>query len=270
MKTEKISVLMPIYNCAPYLPAAIESILQQTYKNWELIMCDDGSRDGTYDVAKTFAKKYPAKIILLRNKTNLKMNKTLNKCLRRASGKVIARMDGDDICDPNRFQIEYDFLAKHREFALVSCNMRLFNDQDGVWGEDKFPPGAVTPSALARRSPFCHGGCMIRENALAAVGGYSTDENTVRVEDYDLWVRLYAAGFRGFNLNKSLYSMRNDRETYRRRTARNYLNNAAVQRRAVRLLKLPAWCYLFSLRSYVMMLIPKPLYALLQKLRNRA
>ena len=261
---------MPIYNCAPYLPAAIDSILNQTYKNWELILCDDGSTDDTYKIAKTYADKYPKKIVLLRNNTNLKMNKTLNKCLRRVRGKIIARMDGDDTCDPERFQIERDFLVKHREFAIVSCGMRLFNDQDGVWGEDKFPAGAVAPKFLARRSPFCHGGCMIRKEALDAVKGYSTKKNSIRVEDYDLWVRMYAAGFRGFNLDQTLYSMRNDRDTYKRRTWRNYINNAAVQRRAVRLLKLPKRCYIFSLRSYVLMLLPKPLYALLQKLRNGA
>jgi glycosyltransferase EpsE len=260
----KISILMPVYNCAEYLPAAIESILNQTYTNWELIICDDGSTDDTYAAAQKFAKRHPKKIVLLQNSRNLKMNKTLNRCLKQARGQLIARMDGDDTCDPNRLQVEYDFLTKHPEYDIVSCDMSLF-DETGTWGVDRFPQGAVQPHQFVKKSPFCHGGCMVRKDAFTTVCGYSEDARFVRVEDYDLWVRMYAAGFRGYGLGKVLYSMRFNKTAIGRRNKQNYINDARVKREAIRLLHLPKWYYLLSLRPLVVMLLPRFLYASLHK-----
>ena len=93
---------MAIYNCASTLEEAIESILNQTYTNWELIMCDDGSSDNTYAVAKKYADKYADKIILIRNESNKKLPATLNHCLKYVTGEYVARMDGDDISAENR------------------------------------------------------------------------------------------------------------------------------------------------------------------------
>ena len=88
---------MGIYNCAKTLPEAIDSILAQTYSNWELIMCDDGSSDDTYAIAEKYKITYPNKIKLIKNEKNLGLNATLNNCLKYVDGNYIARMDGDDI-----------------------------------------------------------------------------------------------------------------------------------------------------------------------------
>ena len=100
---EKISVLMGIYNCEGTLREAIDSILNQTYENWELILCDDGSSDGTFAVAKEYQARFPDRIILLRNEENRGLNFTLNRCFKASSGEWIARQDGDDISLPGRF-----------------------------------------------------------------------------------------------------------------------------------------------------------------------
>ena len=94
---------MGIYNCANTLEEAIESILTQTYQEWELIMCDDSSQDNTYEVATSFSKKYE-NIIVFQNERNMGLNYTLNRCLEKANGKYIARMDGDDISLPTRLE----------------------------------------------------------------------------------------------------------------------------------------------------------------------
>ena len=100
----KISVLMGIYNCAQTLPAAIDSILAQTEKDWELILCDDGSQDDTCLVAERYRQQYPEKIVLLKNERNMGLNATLNRCLKAARGEFIARMGGDDLCERERFR----------------------------------------------------------------------------------------------------------------------------------------------------------------------
>ena len=101
---EKVSIIMGIYNCQDTLPEAIDSILEQTYTNWELILCDDCSTDNTYSIAEQYKNKYPEKIILIRNSENKKLAFTLNHCLEYATGEYVARMDGDDISAPNRFE----------------------------------------------------------------------------------------------------------------------------------------------------------------------
>ena len=114
MKNPEISVIMGIYNCADTLSEAIESVLGQTMSEWELIMCDDGSSDATSEVAEFYIKKYPERMVLLKNKENRGLNYTLNRCLKMATGKYIARMDGDDICLPERFAVEYEILEKEK------------------------------------------------------------------------------------------------------------------------------------------------------------
>lgn len=119
----QISVIMGIYNCADTLPESIESIINQTFKDWELILCDDGSSDNTYQVARQYKAKYPEKIVLLRNKKNRGLNYTLNRCLRAAKGEFIARMDGDDRCPVNRFTKELEVLRRESDIAIVSTDM---------------------------------------------------------------------------------------------------------------------------------------------------
>lgn len=119
----KVSIIMGIYNCAPTLPEAIDSILAQTFSDWQLILCNDGSADNTYAVAKSYQKRFPGKIVLLQNERNMGLNHTLNRCLKEASGEYVARMDGDDISLPNRLEKEVAFLDGHPEYAIVSTPM---------------------------------------------------------------------------------------------------------------------------------------------------
>ena len=130
---KKISVIMGIYNCENTLSEAIESILDQTYTNWELIMCDDGSSDRTMEIANEYLSKYPDEIVLMKNKKNRGLNYTLNKCLKKTKGDYIARMDGDDICSPDRFQKEVAVLNNNDDIYIVSSDMAFF-DEKGVWG----------------------------------------------------------------------------------------------------------------------------------------
>ena len=124
--SKKISVLMGIYNCSSTMEQAVASVQNQTYTNWELILCDDGSSDNTYEVAQALAAK-DSRIVLLRNEKNLGLNATLNRCLAAATGEYIARMDGDDDCVPERFERQLDLLEHHPEFQITSCPMKLFD-----------------------------------------------------------------------------------------------------------------------------------------------
>lgn len=260
----RISVLMGIYNCAETLPQAIDSILAQTNPDWELILCDDGSGDDTYAVAEECRQRFSDKIILLRNDQNRGLNYTLNHCLAHATGEFVARMDGDDLCEPDRFERELAALEAHPDMALVSTNMTYFDEQ-GTWGRGKVVPFPQKEDFM-HGTPFCHAPCMVRRSVMEKIGGYTDDPKFLRVEDYDLWVKLYAAGFRGMNLEAPLYHMRDDRNATGRRKFRYRINEARVICKAVRLLKLHPGNYLRALRPILVGLLPLWLYEKLHKM----
>ena len=264
-----ISIIMGIYNCAETLSEAIDSIIQQTCKSWELIMCDDGSSDDTFEIAKKYADKYPEKIIVIKNSQNMGLNYTLNHCLEYVKGKYIARMDGDDISLPNRLEIEKEFLDTHLDYAIVSTPM-IFFDENGDWGESK----AIEIPKLSDfvfHAPFhCHAPCMIRTEAMKKVQGYTVDKRLLRYEDCNLWYKLYSAGYQGYNIQKPLYKMRDDRNAYLRRSPSSRLRAVYVQWVGFRMIKMPLKYYPYLLveflKSVLILLLPEGIY---QKLHRR-
>lgn len=129
----KVSIIMGVFNCQDTLVESIDSLLKQTFQDFNVVICDDGSTDDTYIIAKKYHEKYPDKFILLRNLENRGLNYTLNVCLQYAKGEYIARMDGDDISLPIRLKKQVEFLDKHNEFHIVSSAMIYF-DETGDWG----------------------------------------------------------------------------------------------------------------------------------------
>lgn len=119
---------MGVYNCESTLEESIESIINQTYNNWELIICDDGSSDRTYDIAQNYAFDYPNKIKLIKNETNLHLAAALNRCLEYATGEYVARMDGDDISLPERFEKQVVFLNSNPQYQVVGAQMISFDE----------------------------------------------------------------------------------------------------------------------------------------------
>lgn len=260
---KRISVLMGIYNCADTLPAAIDCILAQTVTDWELILCEDGSKDNTYAVAEDYRRRYPDKIVLLRNEKNMGLNYTLNHCLSHATGEFIARMDGDDLCDPKRFEMQLAVLESRPEIAVVGTKLYLFDDK-GVWGETDIIPEPKKED-LIHGTPFSHGSCMVRREAFMAVNGYSVDDKLLRVEDYHLWMKIYAKGYRGINLPQPLYSLRDDRDAATRRSFKARRNEAYVMRLIVKELGLPKWKLIYSLRPLILGMLPVKLYQALHR-----
>ena len=262
------SVIMGIYNCAGTLSEAIESILNQTITNWELIMCDDGSTDDTYNVAKEYALVHKEKIVLLKNKKNMGLNYTLNRCLSVAKGNYIARMDGDDLCTNNRLEIELNTLKQEPEIAIVSSDMQYF-DETGVWGNIShmtYP----TDIDFLHGSPFCHAPCLVKKEAYLTVGGYSEEKRLLRVEDYHLWIKMYKEGYKGKNIHMPLYQMRDDRNAYSRRKFRYRINESYVRILAVKELKLPVTGYIYAIKPILVGLLPPAIYNFLHKKNLKA
>lgn len=216
LENNKISVIMGIYNCADTLPAAIDSILAQTYTDWELIMCDDCSTDDTYKVAEEYKNKYPDKIILVRNEVNSRLAFSLNHCLKYARGKYVARMDGDDLSAPNRFEKQIAYLQQHPNIDVVGTFMQRFDGDEYadvvtmVQKPDKY--------TLRKQIPFNHATIMIYKSVYDKLGGYTVSKRTNRAQDYDLWFRFYHEGFVGENIPEVLYFVRENMSAIKRRS----------------------------------------------------
>lgn len=259
---QKISVLMGVYNCASTLEQAVEAIQAQTYQNWELILCDDGSTDDTYQVAQALAQK-DSRIMLIQNEHNCGLNITLNRCLSLATGEYIARMDGDDDCVPERFEKQLRFLESHPEFDIVSSPMILF-DETGEWGRTmakEYPQ----PEDVVTGSPICHAPVMMRKVCIDAVNGYTEDTRMLRVEDVNLWIKLYAAGYRCYNIQEPLYRMRNDQNALNRRKYKYRVNSVYVRLQGCKILHLGPKCYIKAVKPMIIGLVPAKLRQWIRK-----
>jgi glycosyltransferase EpsE len=262
----KVSVIMGIYNCESTLETSIDSLLEQSFQDFNVIICDDGSVDNTIKIARRFCDRYPEKFILLKNQKNMGLNYTLNVCLSAAKGEYIARMDGDDISLPSRFQKEVDFLDNHSDIAIVSSVMIYF-DETGDWGVGRHKQ---TPQKedLVSGTPFAHAPCMVRREAYEAVNGYTVDNRLLRVEDYHLWIKMYSKGYRGYNIQEPLYKMRDDQNAVNRRNLKGRLNEIYVKYLAIKMLKLPFWYLLLTVRPVIVGLLPNNLYTFLRKKKS--
>jgi len=254
---------MGVYNCADTLEESIDSILNQTYKNWHFIICDDCSKDETYKILKKYKKEYPEKFTILKNKENMGLNYTLNKCLEKADGVYIARQDGDDISLPTRFEEEIKILEKNKKLALVSSSMTSF-DENGDFGLIKHPE-KPTANDFRFGSPFCHGPVIVRKDVMDEVEGYSVANHLLRVEDYHLWFKIYSKGYTGYNIEKPLYKMRDDRNAIKRRTFQNRINETKLKFWGFKEIGVSKRYYFYILKPFILGLIPTWLYSILHR-----
>lgn len=260
-----VSIIMGIYNCEKYLAEAIECILNQTYKDWELIMCDDGSTDQTYIIAESYKNAYPEKMQLLKNPSNKGLNYTLNRCLKVAKGEYIARMDGDDLCSLDRLEKEAAILDSRKDISIVSTFLEYF-DEGGVWGICKYKEYPQKKDFL-RGSQFCHAASMVRKEAFDKVEGYTVEKRLLRVEDYHLWMKMYVAGYKGYNIQEPLYQMRDDKNAFNRRKFKYRMNETYVKLLIVKNFKLPAYSYFFAFKPVIIGLLPTAVYKFFHKMR---
>ena len=202
MKLPQVSILMPVYNTAPYLREAIDSMLSQTFTDFELIVLNDCSPDNAEEILDTYNDP---RIVRYRGEKNVGLSNVLNIGIELARGKYIARMDSDDISLPNRLQVQVDYLEAHPEIDLVSVGMQLFGDKEEIWvREQDFEELKICALFY---SPVLHASSMWRKDAFEQQGLRFRQE-MVPSEDYDLWTRSLVKGRRLVNLTEVLYKYR--------------------------------------------------------------
>lgn len=186
----KLTVIMPAYNAAPYLREAIDSILSQTFTDFEFIIIDDGSTDNTRDIVDSYDD---VRIIKQFNIKNIGVAACLNKGVALASGEYIARMDADDVSMPRRFEKQVSFLNAHQDVSVVAVKAVLIDAsgrESGYWSQDQLTTNNnQVREMLAKRNCIVHPAVMLRRVVLQK---YGYNENQSTTEDYDLWLRMAA------------------------------------------------------------------------------
>ncbi len=216
MKTVEISVIMGVYsgkNTAD-LDRAVSSILGQTFRDFEFIIYDDGSNPEASAFIRDLEKR-DKRIVVIGSEENHGLAFSLNKCLEKANGRYIARMDDDDISMPKRFEKQREFLETHPEYDWCGCNAKIFDEQ-GDWGVTTRPEHPTAEDYL-KFSPYIHPTVMYRRATLMENDGYSVRKETLRCEDYEIFMRLFQAGFKGCNMQQILFKYHVDRDTYHAR-----------------------------------------------------
>ena len=188
--SKRVTVLMPAYNPGKYLPEAIESILAQTYNDFEFLIINDGSTDNTLNIIKSY-KDPRIRIISRENKGLID---TLNEGIDAAQGDLIARMDADDICFPERLEKQVRFFNEHPDHVLVGAEANVV-DKDGRFLFKLIPIGYThdeIAAGVALKCPFNHPSVMYRKEAVIKAGYYP--KSALTFEDHLLWKKMLTVG----------------------------------------------------------------------------
>lgn len=251
----KVSIIMAIYNCKDTLAESIDSILSQTYRHWEFVICDDCSTDGSYEIAKKYEKTYPSKFKVIQNEKNSKLPYSLNHCLKYVTGKYVARMDGDDISLPERLEKQVKYLELHPEVDAVGTSMIRF-DENGDYSTfiaAKHPDKYI----LRKEVPFCHATIMMKREVYDTLKGYTVSNRTERGQDVDLWFRFFANGFKGDNITEPLYRVREDRLALKRRKLKYVFYVTETKWIGFRMIKMPLKYYPYVITPVVSFFVPR-------------
>ena len=202
-----VSVIIPAYNVAMYIEEAVNSIFNQTYRNLEIIVIDDGSSDGTHDILLKLAK-VDNRLIVKRNSENMKIVGTLNKGIKLSRGKYIARMDGDDYKYPDAIEAQVAYMEKNPKTVIVGGAIDICDQHMTISNRRQYP---ITDEDIRKKifryNPFAHPAILIRKTALE----HELYELNW-AEDYDIYFRLGRIG-KFANLEQSLLKLRTHKQS---------------------------------------------------------
>ena len=260
----RVSIIMGVHNLSDNYMKAINSIIEQTYKNWEFIICNDGSSDDTMNKLDKIAQK-DNRIIIIENKNNKGLAYSLNKCIEVSKGEYIARMDDDDISKATRIQTEVDFLDANPQYAFVSTDYDIDNGHQII---SKARTLVEEPSKydFLWTSPFLHPATMFRKKALKSINNYRVAYETIRAEDYDLYIRLYANNFIGYNIPQKLFVYHVSDASMKKRKYKFRIYESIVRAKGFKLLKISFIKSVpYIIKPLIVGLIPKKILKKIQE-----
>lgn len=246
---------MAVKNGADTLDRSIGSIINQTFGDWELIVCDDGSDDETLSILKNYSEK-DHRIQYLHNDTCQGSAQARNVCIERAKADIIAVQDADDRSDVTRLAKQYDFMMSHPEFAIVgTAHYNVFNE--GEYMKVSYHQEFPTAKDQIKGGRFMHPSFMMRKAALESVGCYTVSPYTLRSQDYHMVMKMLGAGYKMCNIQEPLYYYYVDDNTIGRSMNWKRVKGLMwIRWDAYRRNRFPFWTYIYCLKPLITNLIP--------------
>lgn len=258
-----ISVIVGVYNNEKTIQKALISVLEGTYQDIEVIVCDDCSKDQSKDKVKELMNKY-SNLILIENEENHGLSFCLNRCLKKAKGEYIARLDGDDYCCNDRLKKQLEYLQSHPNLSFVCSNAYLFDYKNGVYGIREYDNN-VDLNLLIKYNPFIHPTMLIKKECIEKIKGYSNELDVLRCEDYDLFFNLYFHHFQGANINDELYYYYEDSTNLKKHSIKVRINEYKLRKRWYKKFNLGFKQSLFRFKPIILIFIPKFIYRSMHK-----
>jgi glycosyltransferase involved in cell wall biosynthesis len=220
----KVSIILTIYNWEKFIKETITSVLNQSYKNFELIIINDYSKDNSEDIINSFNDE---RIIYIKNEINLNIVKSRNIWITKSNWDYVCFLDQDDIFLENKLEEQIIFLEKNPNYWLVWCNIINIDENSNIIWETLVPESnKIIKNRLLRSSQFACWAVMIRKSILDKVG--FLDNNFIKTDDYDLWLRIWTIS-KLHNLQKKLF---------RYRYHLNNISNSSVKEMTIKWIKL--------------------------------
>lgn len=256
MEKEKplVSVIMGVFNGEKTLVKCIESIIAQTYDNWEFVICDDCSTDGTRRILEQYSRR-DSRIKIISNEKNSYLAYSLNQCLKYATGEYIARMDADDESLRERLERQVNFMLAHPDYDVVGSNVIVFDEKGdiGIRTVVEYP----TRDTLLTNTPYAHPTILMKKTVYDHLNGYTVSSATQRSEDLELWFRFYLNGYKGYNIQIPLYRYHETQDDYKKRTFKAAWGTMQNYISGYRMLGFSYWKYVYAIKPVVVSLIPK-------------
>lgn len=253
-----ISVVIPTYNASNSIETAIDSVLNQTYQNFEIIIIDDLSKDDTWNKLLKIKNK-DSRIFIFQNEKNSKSAFTRNQAIDKAKGEYIALLDDDDYWDSNKLEKQLEFLESNEDIDFVGTNAFIW-DRKGTYGEIR-KPMYPNKNDLVKTSPFVNPSVMFRKKTIQAVGGYRVSSETVRGQDYDLFLRMYVEGMKGANLQENLTYYFKDSDYFNKISWQSRIGEAKFRYRNFKKMGVLLQNFHYVVKPIVAIFIPNKLMA---------
>lgn len=263
-----VSVIIPTYNAEETIERCLKSVLEQTYQDIEIICCDDCSTDRTYEILLKWENQHK-QIKIFKNPENKRAAYTRNQCIETSEGEYIAQIDDDDYMTKDRIQKQLEFLENHPEIDFVGTGSYYF-DENGVWGKTQNEELRIVPKeTFLHGSGFMNPTMMYRANVVHTVGGYRVSKETRRGQDYDMHMRMYAAGFVGAVMPEKLTYYYRGKKSYLKCKYQYRIDEAKIRYHNFRALGLMPKGSIFVFRPLIVGLIPIRLLEKVKRIKRK-
>ena len=255
-----ISVIMSVYNADKYLRESIESILNQTFTNFEFIIINDASTDNSLKIIEEYKKK-DKRIILISNENNAGLASSLNLGIKQSKYDFIARMDADDISEPERLEKQLGFLLDNKHIDILGTFASIIDEDGEITAKQKMPLSHYEiVKMLVKLNPIIHPTIIFRKMALNRINFYNPKFSQNAPEDYELWFRAVKSGLIFYNLPEYLIRYRINNSHLSRKNLSFRVNEFKIRLKGYKLLKVSFYKYIYLFVPLILGIAPAALY----------